>query len=67
MTKTSFSGSELVSSVLRRLRRVVDVRRHSVSSEILGNDRSLLPRLGPDDEGRLRPVLIPMRSSGRWA
>jgi hypothetical protein len=65
MTRISFSGGELVSSLLRRLSQAVDVRRHSVSAKILGNDRSLLPRLGSDDEGRLRPVLIPMRSGGR--
>jgi hypothetical protein len=65
MTKTSLRGFELAISLLRTLSQVIDVRSHLVSSESLGDDRSSLPRLGPVDEGRLRPVLIPIRSSRR--
>jgi hypothetical protein len=65
MTKTSLRGFELTISLLRTLSQVMDVRSHLVSSEILGNDRSSLLRLGPVDEGRLRLVRIPIRSSRR--
>jgi hypothetical protein len=65
MTKTSLRGFELAISLLRTLSQVMDVRSHLVSSKILGNDRSSLLRLGPVDEGRLRPVLIPVRSNRR--
>ena len=65
MTKTSFRGFELAISLLRTLSQVMEVLSRLISSENLGNDRSLLLRLGPVDKGRLRPVLIPIHSSRR--
>jgi hypothetical protein len=65
MTKASFRGFELAISLLRTLSQVMYVRSRLVSSERYGNDRSSLLRLGPVDEGRLRPALIPIRSSRR--
>jgi hypothetical protein len=62
MKKTPFRKSELAIPLLRTLSEVLDVRSHLVRSEILGSERSLLPRLGPVHEGRLRPVLIPVCS-----
>ena len=65
MTKTSFRGFDLAISLLRTLSQVMEVRSRLVSSEILGNGRSLLLRLGPVDEGDLRPVLIPIHNGRR--
>jgi hypothetical protein len=65
MTKASFRGFELAISLLRTLSQVMDVRSRLVSCERYGNDRSSLLRLGPVDEARLRPALIPIRSSRR--
>ncbi len=64
MTKTSFRT--LAISLRGTLNQIMDVCSHLVRSEIPGNDRSsLLLRLGPADERRLRPALIPIRSSPR--
>lgn len=60
MKKISFRGFELTISLLRTLIQVVKVRSRWVVPETLGNDRSLLPRFRPVDEGHLRPVLIPI-------
>ena len=64
MTKISFRGLELVISLLRTLGQVINVRSRLVGYEITGGDRSSL-LLGPVDEGRLRPALIPIGSSCR--
>jgi hypothetical protein len=61
MKKISLRRFELTISLLRKLSQVVDVR--LASPETLGNDRS--SRLRPVDEGRLRPAIIPIRSSCR--
>lgn len=53
---------ELVTSMLRTLRQVVDARLLLTNSESLDSDRlSLLPRVV--NEGRLQPQPIPVR---RW-
>jgi hypothetical protein len=56
---------ELASSLLRTLSQVLDARSRLFSFEIRGSDLSLLLRLGPVDEGRLRPALIPIGSRRR--
>lgn len=56
---------ELASSLLRTLSQVLDARSRLIRSEIRGSDPSLLLRLGPVDERRLRPVLIPVGSRRR--
>ena len=62
MTKTSFRGFECAISLLTTLSQAMDVRSRLVRSEILSTDQSSLLRLGPV---RLRPVLLPIRSSRR--
>lgn len=67
MKRISFRGVELTISLLKTLSQAVDVRSRLVMPEILGNDRSLFLRFGPVDEGRLRPVLIPIgRQRRAW-
>ena len=65
MTKKSFRRFELVTSLLRTLRRVMDVRLLLVSPKSLDNERTSLLRPGSIDEGRLRPALIPIRPYSR--
>jgi len=65
MKKSLVRRFELARSLLRTLSQVLDARSRLISSEIRGSDPSLLLRLGPVDEGRLRPVLIPFGSRRR--
>ena len=65
MKNTLFRKFELAISLLRTLSQVLDARSRLIRSEIRGSDPSLFLRLGPVDEGRLRPVLIPIGSRRR--
>jgi len=63
MMKTSFRGFELVTSLLRTLRRVIDARSLLFGPDSLDSERALLFRPGSVDEGRLRPALKPLALS----
>jgi hypothetical protein len=67
MKEKSSRSVELAISLLRTLSQVLDVHPRPVRSEILDSDSSLLRRFRLVDEGRLRPVLIPIGNRGRRA
>ena len=65
MKNTFFRRFELAISLLRTLSQVLGVFSRLLRSEIRGSDASLLLRLVPLDEGRLRLVPIPI-GARRW-
>jgi hypothetical protein len=65
MKNTLFRKFELAISLLRILNQVLDVCSRFLGSKISGSDPSLFLRFGSVDEGRLRPVLIPIGSRRR--
>jgi hypothetical protein len=65
MKNALFRKCELEISLLRVLSQVLSACSHFIGPKISGSDRSLFLRFGPVDEGRLRPVVIPVRTRRR--